>query len=86
MIGSGRPTSLGETSDSTQRLRRGIGVGMRAQGNRGNTGSPIGWWRVTTHRTPARDRPGPVGWRRGPQYRGSRVMPVEGRGLGSRPA
>jgi hypothetical protein len=29
----------------------------------------------------ARDRPGRVGWRRGPYYRRSRVMPVEGRGL-----
>jgi hypothetical protein len=29
----------------------------------------------------ARDRPGCVGWRRGLQYRGSRVTPVEGRGL-----
>jgi hypothetical protein len=29
----------------------------------------------------ARDRPGRVGWRRGLYYRGSRVMPVEGRGL-----
>jgi hypothetical protein len=29
----------------------------------------------------ARDRPGRVGWRRGPQYRESRVIPVEGRGL-----
>src|SRR6516165_3343256 len=36
------------------------------------------------NRTPVRDRPGALGWRRGPQYRGSRVMPVEGRGLGSR--
>jgi hypothetical protein len=29
----------------------------------------------------ARDRLRRVGWRRGPQYRGSRVTPVEGRGL-----
>src|ERR1700738_3612247 len=36
------------------------------------------------NRTPARDRPGALGWRRGSQYRGSRVMPVEGRGLSSR--
>src|ERR1700738_1555648 len=34
--------------------------------------------------TPARDRPGALGWRRGSQYRRSRVMPVEGRGLSSR--
>src|SRR6516164_9710051 len=37
-----------------------------------------------TNRTPARDRPGTLGWRRGSLYRGSRVMPVEGRGLSSR--
>jgi hypothetical protein len=29
----------------------------------------------------ARDRPGRMGWRRGSQYQGSRVTPVEGRGL-----
>ena len=29
----------------------------------------------------ARDRPGRMGWRRGSQYRRSRVTPVEGRGL-----
>jgi hypothetical protein len=28
-----------------------------------------------------RDRPGRLGWRRGSQYRGSRVTPVEGRGF-----
>src|SRR6516165_3332890 len=36
------------------------------------------------NRTPVRDRPGALGWRRGSQYRGSRVMPAEGRGLSSR--
>src|SRR5215472_8749172 len=36
------------------------------------------------NRTPARDKPGALGWRRGSQYRGSRVMPGEGRGLSSR--
>src|SRR5262249_36619568 len=36
------------------------------------------------NRTPVRDRPGRMGWRRGPQYRRSRVTPVEGRGLSSR--
>ena len=28
-----------------------------------------------------RDRPGRMGWRRGSQYLGSRVTPVEGRGF-----
>src|SRR6201987_2878717 len=36
------------------------------------------------NRTPARDRPGALGWRRGPYYRLSRVRPGEGRGLRSR--
>src|SRR6202171_2913894 len=37
-----------------------------------------------TNRTPARERPGALGSRRGSLYRGSRVMPVEGRDLSSR--
>jgi hypothetical protein len=36
---------------------------------------------VWINRQLARDRPGRMGWRRGPYYRGSRVMLVEGRGL-----
>src|SRR5208282_565156 len=48
-----------------------------------NTGS-LKAWSGMTNRTPARDRPGALGWRRGSQYRGSRVMPVEGRDLSSR--
>ena len=41
-------------------------------------------WSAMTNRTPARDGPGALGWRRGSLYRGSRVMPVEGRDLSSR--
>src|ERR1035437_2394789 len=37
-----------------------------------------------TNRRPARDRLGALGWRRGSQYRGSRVTLVEGRDLSSR--
>ena len=48
-----------------------------------NTGSPVGGV-ARTNRNPARDRPGRSGWRRGLYYRGSRVMPAEGRGPGSR--
>src|ERR1700726_716787 len=48
-----------------------------------NTGSPMAW-SAMTNRTPARDRPGALGWRRGSQYHGSRVTPVEGRDLSSR--
>src|SRR6202045_3663542 len=36
------------------------------------------------NRTPVRDGLGVLGWRRGSQYRRSRVMPGEGRGLSSR--
>src|SRR6202171_29264 len=36
------------------------------------------------NRKPVRDRLGALGWRRGSQYRGSRVTPVEGRDLSSR--
>src|SRR5262252_10459301 len=48
-----------------------------------NTGNPKAWSGMT-NRTPARDRLGTLGWRRGSQYRGSRVTLVEGRGLSSR--
>src|SRR5262249_61693775 len=37
-----------------------------------------------TNQTPVRDRLGALGSRRGPLYRGSRVMPGEGRDLSSR--
>jgi hypothetical protein len=46
----------------------------------GNTGSPT----TQDHQGFARTGLGGMGWRRGPYYRGNRVMPVEGRGLGSR--
>jgi hypothetical protein len=36
---------------------------------------------AAVNRELVRVRPGRLGWRRGPQYRGSRVMPGEGRGL-----
>src|SRR5450759_3171025 len=36
---------------------------------------------VQINRQLARARPGRMGWRRGSKYRGSRVTPVEGRGL-----
>jgi len=58
------PGHLGK-SDAAQQFRRGNGVGMHAQGETGNTGSPT--WRlcVRVDRHLARDRPGCVGWRRG---------------------
>ena len=48
-----------------------------------NTGDPKAWTGMT-NRMPVRDRPGALGSRRGSWYRGSRVMPVEGRDLSSR--
>src|SRR5713226_993686 len=48
-----------------------------------NTGSPKAR-SAMTNRKPVRDRPGALGWRRGSEYRGSRVTPVEGRDLSSR--
>src|SRR5437016_1065781 len=37
-----------------------------------------------TNRTPVRERPGALSWRRGPYYRSSRGTPAEGRKLSSR--
>ena len=54
------------------------------KGDVGNTGSPIAWSVVTTNLRPVTVREGVMGWRRGPYYLRSRVMLVEGRGLGSR--
>jgi hypothetical protein len=54
-------------SDANQWSHRGIGDGMSAEEIRRNTGSPERWRRVTSNRTPARDRPGRAGWRTGSQ-------------------
>ena len=62
---------------------RGNDDGMSVNGDRTQHGTPS-VVHVTLNRTPARDRLGRLGWRRGPQYLRNRVTPVEGRGLGSR--
>ena len=50
-----------------------------------NTGDPAQSEGASQHnRQPVTGRPGWAGSRRGPYYRGDRVMPEEGRGLGSR--
>ena len=67
-------------SEQVHRSCRGISDGMQATWSRGNTGNPNGDPQVVNQQL-VRDRPGRMGWRRGPQYRGSRVTPVEGRGL-----
>ena len=64
--------------------RRGSGEDMRATETCGNAGNPTRWEDKAPNRQPARDRLGCAGWRRGPYERGSRVMPVEQRGLSSR--
>jgi hypothetical protein len=50
----------------------------------GNTGDPAGCLGGPGNLSPARAGQGQAGCRRGPYNRGSRVTPVEGRGLGSR--
>jgi hypothetical protein len=49
-----------------------------------NTGDPEGCPESSGNLPPARAGQGLSGSRRGPQYRRSRITPVEGRGLGSR--
>ena len=77
----GRLPAVGEASDaSTDRFRRGIGGGMYGRGDWTQHGKPCRW-RGTRQPTAREGQVGPAGWRRGPQYQGSRVMPVEGRDL-----
>jgi hypothetical protein len=68
------------TSEQSHWSCRGIGDGMQTKGTRRNTGSPSGD-RSRINRKLVRVSPGRLGWRRGPQYRRSRVTPGEGRGL-----
>src|SRR6202035_2036800 len=76
----GRLKQLGELSEAyAQLLHRGH---VHKESVR-NTGSPKAR-SAMTNRTPARDRSGAMGWRRGSYYRGDRVIPVEGRDLSSR--
>lgn len=64
--------------------RWGKGEDMRATETCGNTGNPPRREVKAPSQRPARDRLGCGGWRRGPKERGSRVTPVEQRGLSSR--
>src|SRR5882672_11327791 len=80
----GRLIRPGEMSEEyAQLLHRGSGGSMYTRKAHATREAPDAWSGMI-NRTPARDRPGALGWRRGSQYRGSRVMPVEGRGLSSR--
>ena len=62
-----------------------LGGGMYGRGDWTQHGKPCRW-RGTRQPTAREGQVGPTGWRRGPQYQGSRVMPVEGRDLSSRAA
>src|SRR5262249_5936081 len=70
-------------SDASQWSHRGSGDGMPAKRSDA-TRETLGGGARGPNREPARDRPGRLGWRTGPQYRRGRVMPAEGRGLSSR--
>src|SRR5271163_2664341 len=61
----GRLLRLGEMSDDdAQPLHRGSGGSTYMKESARNTGSPRAWSGMT-NQTPARDRLGAVGWRRG---------------------
>jgi|PlaIllAssembly_1097288.scaffolds.fasta_scaffold1009127_1 hypothetical protein len=76
----------GEASEgSSHPFHRGIGGGMRAQGDRGNTGSPMGWPGVSGQPETREGQTGPLGgggWARRTDEAG--VMLAEERGPCSR--
>jgi hypothetical protein len=78
--GEGRCAAGEQPTGAPVAVHRGMGNGMQARCWSG----PWEAWRGAGPR-PATPRSGggPARWRRGPQYRRSRVMPVEGRGLAS---
>ena len=81
----GRLTGRGKRAKSAPRpYRRGSGEDMCATETCGNTGNPTRREVKAPSQQPARDRLGREGWRRGPQERRNRVVPVEQRGLSSR--
>ena len=62
----GRLPRLGKMSEEyAQPLHRGSGGSMYNKESVRNTGSPEAW-SAMSNRTPVRDRPGALGWRRGP--------------------
>ena len=75
--------AVGRDSDSIQRFRRGNGVGMPGRGDRPKHGKPQRGEVVALNEHSVRSRLGRVGWRTGSYDCGSRVMPVEERGLTS---
>ena len=72
-----------EASDArTSRLDRSNDGGTRGRGGRWQHGKPCRWI-GTRQPEPREGQAGPAGWRRGPPYRGSRVMAVERRASGA---
>ena len=66
VVVSGKAGMAGEVSETgTQSLRRGSGDSMYTRETHATREAP---WRGAgiTNRTPVRDRPGALGWRRGP--------------------
>ena len=83
----GRLAGRGKRAKGAPRpYRRGTGEDMRATETCGNTGNPPRREVKAPDQQPARARLGCGGGRRGPYERGSRVTPVEQRGLSSRTA
>ena len=56
------------SEDYAHLLHRGSGGSMYTKESARNTGNPNAWSGMI-NRTPVRDRPGALGWRRGSQYR-----------------
>ncbi len=81
----GRPPSLANRGSGPMADEIQVETECRHTGDPCNTEKPTRQRRVTSNRTPARDKPGCLGWRTGPQDRRNRLTPVEGRGLSSRP-
>ena len=66
-LASGVTAGIGRAmSDPTQRATGGMTTACLDTEIQRNTGNPQRRGRVTRNRTPARERPGRLGWRRGP--------------------
>lgn len=64
----GRPLSQVKRAKSNLRFRRGIGDGMHERGRQSQHGKPHCVAERKANWKPVRDRPGVMGWRRGPRY------------------
>src|ERR1035438_10134112 len=64
----GHLSDLASMQAVTLRIHRGNGDSMHTRGRQMQHGESHAWSSALTHRKPVTDRPGAVGWRRGPQY------------------